>query len=152
MDMAMKRAGKVVRVAATAAQVIDRVLLDADERYRRRAVLTAEGGTKFLLDLPQACVLYDGDALVLDDNSAVEVASRPELLAELTTATIGDLLRLAWHLGNRHVAVQIIGRHLCIRRDHVIEDMARGLGATVRHITAAFEPERGAHRHGGDSH
>jgi urease accessory protein len=126
---------------------VDCVVLDADERHRRRAVLIGERGTKFLLDLPHARVLRDGDGLVLDDAGIVRVASRPELLAELRTTAASDLVKLAWHLGNRHVQVQIGENRLWVRRDHVLEDMARGLGATVAHMAAPFEPQRGAHSH-----
>src|SRR5216683_7499565 len=83
-------------------RIIDCVVLDAGERHRRRIVLTAEGGTKFLLDLPQATALRDGDGLVLEDGSIVRVAGKPELLVEIAAASAHDLARLAWHIGNRH--------------------------------------------------
>jgi len=75
----MKRASEV-KVAGqwTAAEAVDRVVLDAGDRQRRRIVLTGEGGTAFLLDLPQATALRDGDGLVLDDSSIVRVVGRPE--------------------------------------------------------------------------
>jgi len=69
-----------------AAQSLDRVILDADERHRRRSVLTAERGTSFLLDLPRAAALHDGDGLVLDDGSIVRVVGRPEALVEVAAA------------------------------------------------------------------
>jgi urease accessory protein len=133
-------------------RVIDCVVLDADERHRRRIVLTAEGGTSFLLDLPHATALRDGDGLVLEDGSIVRVAGKREPLVEVTAASPQQLARLAWHIGNRHVEVEIIGERLRIRRDRVLEDMLRGLGAQVSPIEAPFEPEPGAygweHRHG----
>src|SRR5215471_11713277 len=101
----------------------DRVSLDADERHRRRAVLTAEGGMTFLLDLAQATVLHDGDALMLDDGSMVRVVGRPEALVEIAAGDAHALARLAWHLGNRHTEVEIVGERLRIRRDHVLEAM-----------------------------
>jgi urease accessory protein len=75
----MKRASEV-KVAGqwNAAEAVDRVVLDAGDRQRRRIVLTGEGGTAFLLDLPQATALRDGDGLVLDDSSIVRVVGRPE--------------------------------------------------------------------------
>jgi urease accessory protein len=145
--MGMKRACEIKLGGGLVHEAIDCVLLDADERHRRRAVLTGERGTRFLLDLPHACVLRDGDGLVLDDDTIVRVASRSEPLAELRTLAALDLLKLAWHLGNRHAKVQILEQRLWIRRDHVLEDLARELGATVTHMVAPFEPERGAHRH-----
>jgi urease accessory protein len=131
---------------------IDRVVLDADERQCRRTVLTGEKGTKFLLDLPNPTMLHDGDGLVLDDGSIVRVDAKPEPLVEIAAATPTDLARLAWHLGNRHTDVQIVGGRLRIRRDHVLEDMLRGLGAELTPIEAPFDPEAGAysHHHGHD--
>jgi urease accessory protein len=128
----------------------DCVVLDADERQRRRIALTGEGGTRFLLDLPHATMLRDGDGLVLEDGAIVRVAGRPEPLLEIAAATPHHFARLAWHLGNRHTDVQIVGEHLRIRRDHVLADMLRGLGATVTEIEAPFDPEQGAY--GGQAH
>jgi urease accessory protein len=137
-------------------RIIDCVVLDAGERHRRRIVLTAEGGTKFLLDLPQATALRDGDGLVLEDGSIVRVAGKPESLVEITAANPQQLARLAWHIGNRHIDVEIIGGRLRMRRDHVVEDMLRGLGAQLSPVEAPFEPEPGAygheHRHGHGDH
>ncbi|MEA2974591.1 MAG: urease accessory protein, partial [Alphaproteobacteria bacterium] len=84
-----------------AAEASDRVVLDADERHRRRIMLTGERGTTFLLDLPQATALRDGDGLVLDDGAMVGVASKPEPLVEIAAENPQALARLAWHLGNR---------------------------------------------------
>jgi urease accessory protein len=101
-----------------------------------------------MLDLPQATALRDGDGLVLDDGAIVRVAGRPEPLVEITAANGHELARLAWHIGNRHIDVQIAGEKLRIRRDHVIEDMLRGLGARLAMIEAAFDPEHGAYAQG----
>jgi urease accessory protein len=127
---------------------VDRVVLDADERHRRRVVLSSERGTRFLLDLPQATDLHDGDGLVLDDGTVVRIVGRPEPLVEIAAAAADVLARLAWHIGNRHVDVEIAGDRLRIRRDHVIEEMLRGLGARLSPVEAAFHPERGAYDHG----
>jgi urease accessory protein len=126
---------------------VDAVELDADERHRRRVVLNGERGTEFLLDLPHATALRHGDGLVLDDGAIVRVIGRPEPLVEVSAVNAHDLARLAWHIGNRHVDVQIVGERLRIRRDHVIEDMLRGLGARLEPVEAAFDPERGAYEH-----
>jgi urease accessory protein len=131
---------------------IDRVILSADDRHRRRLVLTAERGTRFLLDLAHATHLRDGDGLVLDDGSIVCVSSGVELLAEIESCHALDFVRLAWHLGNRHADVQILGNRLRIRRDHVLEDMVVGLGGRVTHIEAAFEPEISGSGHDGAGH
>jgi urease accessory protein len=144
----MRRACEVRPAGAwNEASAIDSIALDAHERYRRRIVLTGERGTQFLLDLPQAAALRDGDGLLLDDGGIVRVAGRPEPLLEIRAASAELLTRLAWHIGNRHVDVQITGNALRIRRDHVIEAMLVGLGARVTPIEAPFAPEAGAYAH-----
>jgi len=155
----MKRAQEVKAAGQwDAASAVDSVTLDADERRRRRVVLSGEGGTRFLLDLPKATALHDGDGLVLDDGGIVRVVGRAEPLVEIAAASAHELARLAWQIGNRHIDVQMVGDRLRIRRDHVIEDMLRGLGAKLTPLEAAFDPEHGAYdRHGhahdhGDEH
>jgi urease accessory protein len=150
----MQRATSVCSAnAIDQSRVIDRVVLDAAERHRRRIVLTGEMGTRFLLDLPHAIMLRDGDGLVLDNGSIVQVAGKPEPLVEIAAGSPPDLALLAWHLGNRHTDVQVVGENLRIRRDHVIEDMLRGLGARLTPIEAPFDPESGAYdQHHGHGH
>jgi urease accessory protein len=131
-------------------RIIDRVVLDADDRQRRRIVLTGEKGTTFLLDLPQPVTLRDGDGLVLDDGSIVCVAGKAEPLAEITAKTPLDVVRVAWHLGNRHADVQFLGDRIRIRRDHVLEEMVQGLGATVTLLDAPFDPQADAPARGHD--
>jgi len=152
---AVKRASQVLRAGAwRAADAIDRVVLDAGERYRRRIVHTTECGTKFLLDLAQTTALHDGDGFLLDDGTIVAVIAKPEPLVEIAAGDgAATLARLAWHLGNRHTELQIAGDKLRVRRDHVLEEMLSGLGARLTPIEAPFEPERGAYKHGhGDGH
>ena len=147
----MRRASEI-RTAGSwnAASAIDRVVLDAAERHRRRIVLTGERGTEFLLDLPHAAALRDGDGLVLEDGAIVRVAGKPEPLVEVAEASAHALARLAWHIGNRHTDLQVVGDTLRIRRDHVLEDMLRGLGARLTPIEAPFDPEPGAYGHSHD--
>jgi urease accessory protein len=149
---AVRRTQQVLRAGTwRAADAIDRVVLDADERYRRRIVLTGEGGLRFLLDFAEATPLRDGDGLALGDGTTVAVVAKPELLIEVAGGAsdgAADLARLAWHLGNRHSDVEIIGDRLRIRRDHVLEEMLAGLGAVLTPVEAPFEPERGAYQHG----
>jgi urease accessory protein len=130
---------------------IDLVALDAVDRHRRRMVLTGAAGTRFLLDLPSATMLGDGDGLVLDDGSIVRVTGLVEPLVELSSATPMELVTLAWHLGNRHAEVQIVAGKLRFRRDHVLEDMVSQLGASLAAIEAPFVPEPGACRGAGHS-
>src|ERR1700754_467814 len=99
----------------------DTVVLDFDDRHRRRMAMTGTRGLAFLLDLENAVALRGGDALVLDDGRLIEVVAAPEPLAEIRGAEPRDLVRLAWHLGNRHLPTQIVGEGLRIRRDPVIE-------------------------------
>jgi len=130
---------------------VDAVSLDYDSRHRRRIVLTTENGRELLLDLPRAVALRDGDGLALDGGGVVRVAARPEQLAEIHAHDEGELARIAWHLGNRHLPVQFIGDRLRIRVDHVIEEMVAILGGHVAHVEAAFDPESGAYA-GGHAH
>jgi len=123
----------------------DTVVLDFDDRHRRRVAMRGTRGLEFLLDLETATVLRGGDALVLDDNRLIEVVAAPEPLAEIRGSDPQHLVRLAWHLGNRHLPTQITARGLRIRRDHVIEAMVKGLGARVIEIEAPFDPEGGAY-------
>jgi urease accessory protein len=148
----MLRAASVIRSHEVEdARVVDRVALDADDRNRRRMVLTGEGGTSFLLDLLHAAALRDGDGLVLDNGAIVRVIGIAEPLAEITAAAPLDFVRLAWHLGNRHADVAVAPGTLRVRRDHVLEAMAAGLGARVTHVDAPFDPEPSApHEHDPD--
>jgi urease accessory protein len=142
----MQRAAHILRKGSfVPALAHDRVILDFDRRHRRRAVLSTEGQRDVLLDLPQAMHIRDGDALVLDDSSLVVVAAEPEPLLEIAAENRDALIRIAWHLGNRHLPTQLMGACLRIRADHVIADMVRGLGGEVTPILAAFDPEGGAY-------
>ncbi len=129
------------------ASASDRVVLDAGDRRRRRIVLKGEKGGEFLLNFEKPMALRDGDGLVLDDGSVVLVSGQPEALIEISAGSALDTARLAWHLGNRHTDVQVVGDRLRIRRDHVLEDMLRGLGARMTPLEAAFDPEAAAPAH-----
>lgn len=141
----MIRATRVLAQHRWSDRPADSVVLDFDDRHRRRMAMTGTRGLAFLLDLDAATALRGGDALVLEDGRLVEVVAAPEPLAEIRGLDPAHLLRLAWHLGNRHLPTQITGRGLRIRRDHVIEEMLRGLGARVTPIEAPFDPEGGAY-------
>jgi urease accessory protein len=127
----------------------DTVVLDFDDRHRRRMVMMGTRGLEFLLDLENAVALRGGDALVLDDGRLVEVVAAPEPLVEIRCNDPQHLVRVGWHLGNRHLPTQITARGLRIRRDHVIEAMVKGLGARIIEIEAPFDPEGGAYAGGG---
>jgi urease accessory protein len=139
------RAVSVKSARTWSGEPADRVVLDYDDRHRRRMTMTGAKGTAFLLDLPTATELRGGDALVLEDGSLIAVVAAPEALLEIRCADALHLARVAWHLGNRHLPTQLLPDALRIRRDHVIADMARQLGAEVGEISAPFDPEGGAY-------
>jgi urease accessory protein len=145
----MIRATQVRPPGSWSEKAADTVVLDFDDRHRRRMAMTGTRGLEFLLDLAEAVALRGGDALVLEDGRLVEVVAAPEPLVEIRGADPQHLVRIAWHLGNRHLPTQIVGKGLRIRRDHVIEDMVKGLGARVVAIEAPFDPEGGAYSGGG---
>ena len=130
----------------------DTVVLDFDDRHRRRTTMTATRGLAFLLDLEKTVALRGGDALVLEDGRLIEVVAAPEPLAEVRCNDPEHLIRVAWHLGNRHLPTQIMARSLRIRRDHVIEAMVTGMGARVIEIGAPFDPEGGAYAEASHAH
>ena len=126
----------------------DRVRLDAEGRNRRRITLTTNAGKTILLDLPQVTFLHDGDALVTEDGSLIAVDAAPEPVLDVS-APPEILLRLAWHVGNRHVPVQLLPSGLRLREDHVLAVMLKGLGASVTSCVEPFDPEPGAYAHHG---
>jgi urease accessory protein len=135
-------------------KVAGRLRLDHHHRHRRRLTLKTEEGETVLLDLPAAVHLRGGDKLLLDDGAILDVEALDEPLLHITATDIPALIRIAWHLGNRHLPTQLLGGALRIREDHVLEDMVQRLGATVTHVVAPFDPEGGAyagpagHHHG----
>ena len=156
-DSASVKRGWAVRRAGfwDPASAADVVVLDASDRHRRRIRLAGQCGTDFLLDLDEVVALRDGDGIMLDDGGIVLVTGQAEPLAEIAARTPLEFVRLAWHLGNRHTDVEIAGARLRIRRDHVLEAMAAGLGGKVTVVDAPFDPEPGAphghvHEHGHD--
>ncbi len=134
----------VHRHAANSVQS-ERCALDYSERFLRRKKLVTTAGRPFLVDLEQTTSLNHGDCLELDDGTFVEIKAAPE---ELLKVTGPDLVRLAWHIGNRHTPCQINADHLLIQADPVIGHMLEHLGASLEHVTLAFSPEGGAYGHG----
>jgi len=141
----MIRATKVMPQHRWTEAPADTVVLDFDDRHRRRLAMLGTRGLSFLLDLEHAVALRGGDALVLEDGRLVEVVAAAEPLVEIKGSDPHHLIRVAWHLGNRHLPTQIMPKALRIRRDHVIEAMVKGLGARVIEIEAPFDPEGGAY-------
>jgi len=135
-----------------AAEERDAVTLAYDARHRRRLRMRGERGSEFLLDLPQAVMMREGDGLKLSSGGYVRVRAAAEALLEVTAASPAELARLAWHLGNRHLAAEIGRERILIRRDHVIAEMLSRLGARVREVSAPFNPESGAYSGAGEHH
>jgi urease accessory protein len=123
----------------------DRVNLPFLDRHRRRIRLVAASGAPFLLDLARAHHLTDGDGLELDDGSYLRVCAAAEPVIEIAADSPNDLLRIAWHIGNRHLPLQVVAARLRLRADHVIADMVQGLGGRVTWCEAPFDPEIGAY-------
>lgn len=134
------------------AEAVATVTLSHDDRFRRRIRLTDDAGAAFLLDLPRAVALEHGDGLALEEGGFIRVAAAHEKLAEVRCADATDLARVAWHLGNRHLPVEIRDGTVRLRWDHVIVDMLHGLGAAVTAVDAPFSPESGAYAGGGGQH
>jgi len=149
----MRRAVEVARAGEWPCDLsAGRATLGWDDRHRRRVRLASDDGAAFLLDLAEATVLRGGDGLRLDDGGWLEVCAAAEPLVEARAADAVALARLAWHLGNRHVPAEVIGKALRVRDDPVIVDMLEGLGARISRVQAPFTPEAGAygarHDHG----
>ncbi|MBI1198031.1 MAG: urease accessory protein UreE [Phenylobacterium sp.] len=143
----------ILPAGAWSGPAADTVSLDYDGRHRRRIVLTGASGAEYLLDLAEATHLRDGDGLVLPHGGVLQVLARPEPLLEVRAHAPADLVRLAWHIGNRHLAAQVFADRILIRRDHVIAHMLEHQGAFVAEVEAPFDPEGGAyhgHDHGHD--
>ena len=121
------------------------ITLDFDARHRRRIRLIADHGEHVLLDLPKTVAMADGDGLQLEDGRWLKVQAAAEILIEIGHEDPGQLVRIAWHLGNRHLPTEIRDQVLRIRPDHVIEDLLHGFGADLVNVQAPFQPEGGAY-------
>jgi urease accessory protein len=132
--------------------------LDFDARHRRRIRLTLDEGEEILLDLPKAVAMMNGDGLQLEDGRWFKVRAAAELIVEVRHQDPAQLMRIAWHLGNRHLPTDIRHQVLRIRPDHVIEDMLHHFGADLRRVEVPFQPEGGAYNdhghayHANDAH
>lgn len=148
----MLRATRVIRRGALAGgEIVDRIVLDHGDRHRRRMAMQGVGGLAFLLDLPEAVALDDGDALLLEDGRLVWVEAASERLLEIRAESDHALKRLIWHIGNRHIAAEIGADAVWIAYDHVLADMVRGLGGRAEAVERPFRPEGGAYA-GGHGH
>lgn len=129
------------------------VTLGYDDRHRRRMRLRTDQAEPFLLDLDRATLMRDGDGLLLEDGRWLTVVAALEDVVDVHGATPQATARLAWHLGNRHLPVQILeDGGIRFRHDHVIEEMVIGLGGRTARRHAPFTPEGGAYAGGGHAH
>jgi len=139
----------LVRRAAT-------VELDWDVRQKSRFDATDSGGRTLGVFLPRGTVVRGGDVLVAEDGSLVRVLAAPQSVLKITHCanhgTPYDLIRAAYHLGNRHVPIELKPDHLKIEPDHVLADMLRAMHLIVDAVDEAFEPENGAYASGGHGH
>lgn len=139
------RVSEVLAPGTWAAAAADHIELDYEGRHRRRTVLTGALGTRALLDLARSQVLADGAGLLLEDGRILQVIAKLEPLMEVRSTDAVSLLRLAWHIGNRHLVAQIEATRILLRHDPVIAVMLKGLGGEVSETKAGFHPESGAY-------
>src|SRR5574338_1168403 len=125
----------------------ERLVLPFDTRTKSRLRARLASGEEVGLFLPRGTILRGGD-LLQGGGRVVEVVAAPEALLEVRCRNLQELARAAYHLGNRHVAVEVGPEWLRLAEDHVLEGMLAGLGCELRRLLAAFEPEAGAYAHG----
>ena len=144
---------RVTRVLAAGsydlAGISDSVILTRPQRQAGRGAFVTTNGARIGLDPQTPEALRMGDALALDDGRLIEVVAEAEQLLEVRVPDVARLARLAWQLGDRHIAVQILPKRLRVSRDSTVEELLQRLGAQAVAIEAPFEPEGGAYRVGG---
>lgn len=139
---------RATKIEKRTSKPLDTVTLSYDERFRRRIKLVGDAGIAFLLDLPKTTDLQQGDDLVLEDDTHVRVRAADEALVRIEGNDTHHLLRLTWHIGNRHLPCEVHEDHLVIRADHVIEHMLEHLDANLERFDGPFTPEGGAYGQG----
>lgn len=139
------RATSFRRAGPLGGKPFDIVVLDAGERHIRRKRITLQHGDEVMVDFARPVKLEHGDLLVLDDGRMAQVIAAEEDLMEIRARDATELVRIAWHIGNRHLPAQIERDRILLRRDAVIRHMLAALGAEVRDVSEAFHPEQGAY-------
>ncbi len=128
--------------------VNDVIILDHQDRYRRRIKLETKKKVSFLMDEKKAVFLKNGALLILTNNYNIKVIAKAEEVLKIQTENKKKLLLLAWHIGNRHIPAEIHKDYILIRRDDVISKMLKSLGAKILKKKLSFTPEYGAyHKH-----
>ena len=130
-------------------EVRGQLKLPFDARQKSRLKTRLASGEEVGLMLPRGEILRGGDLVAASDGRVIEVVAEAEKLLHIDSK---ELAKIAYHLGNRHVPVQVGENFLRIAEDHVLEEMLRKLGANVSHVEAAFEPEAGAYAGGHHQH
>jgi urease accessory protein len=156
----MLQVSKVISQGAGLAPVLVKraatVELDWDVRQKSRFDATDSLGRQLGVFLPRGTLVRGGDVLVAEDGSMVKVIAAPQAVLRITACTSHgspfDLTRAAYHLGNRHVPIELKPDHLKIEPDHVLADMLRAMHLIVNAVDEAFEPEGGAYSAGGHNH
>lgn len=136
---------RVTELCVAAGSVEELIELDYDRRRKSRQRVTTTRGRELSLSLPRGTELWNGACLRVEDGSTVAVCAICEALSRTDCESPLDLVRVAYHLGNRHVALQIGETFVAYQRDSVLDRMVEGLGFRVRHVLQAFEPEPGAY-------
>jgi urease accessory protein len=139
---------RTLRMIVTAGTPVATVTLTYDQRCKSRQRLRLDDGSEAALVLERGTVLADGERLQADDGGVVVVKAAPETLSCVRTSDALALARAAYHLGNRHVPLQIAPGELCYQHDHVLDDLVATLGLAVSVVTAPFQPEGGAYGRG----
>jgi urease accessory protein len=148
----MRRATKVLPPGSWR-DTVATVSLTYDDRYRRRTKLTDNAGAAFLLDLEKPRVLQHGEGLALEGGGVIAVVAADEPIADIHTHSVAQTARIAWHIGNRHIPLQVLrDGALRIRDDHVLVEMIEGLGAHAHRGLAPFSPEGGAYSEEAKAH
>jgi urease accessory protein len=125
----------------------DRAILSFDARCKSRLLVTLESGEQTALIVERGRLLRNGDRVRLDADREIEIIAADENLLEAYSDDSLAIAKAAYHLGNRHVAVQVMANRLRFLDDHVLAQMIAGLGLTVTRVVAPFEPEGGAYGH-----
>ncbi len=130
--------------------------LDFDTRQRSRFRANLQNGEAIGIDLPRTGTLKDGDVVQNASGDIIQIFAKPQTLTKVTADNAFELMRGAYHLGNRHVPLMLVQHDndyaLYFEPDYVLADMLVKLGLTVSEVEHAFEPETGAYGHGGHSH
>ena len=137
----MQRATSVVRKAAVKQdRVVETLTLDHEDRNRRRVALKGDGGQEILLDLDKPTALNDGDAVRLEDGSLVLIKAAAQKLIEIKAENPLRLMRVAWHIGNRHTPAEITADAIYIEHDHVLAEIVRGQGCAMSEVEQNLPP------------